>query len=306
MTRMMWFSLLSGLLAVVVGCQSTCNRRPLCGGSPAPQPAFVPPPPPVPIMAPPPGPQPIQQSGGFPVLPPGALVNPPPPVNAAPQQPAPSISQFPAAQAQAQWQPTEPRDAPPRIEANREAKPRVQLYAPETLEPEKPATPEPPLQKKPGVVGSLPAIPQFVVAKENVFAGLRPKLDGLDWLQSNGVQTVVQIRLPSTDDSSDGKQVEKRNMRYIAFEVSPTTLTKEKADEFIKLMRAGAMQSMFLYDEDGGLTGAMWYLYMRLGESLNDDAAQLRAAQMGLQNNRDGLHRDMWLAVQKLISENSR
>ena len=50
----------------------------------------------------------------------------------------------------------------------------------------------------------------------------------------------------------------------------------------------------------------MWYLHLRVGESLDDDASQLRAAPLGLQLNRAGQHREMWLAAQKLLSENSR
>ncbi len=223
-----------------------------------------------------------------------------------PQQPppAPSISKSPQANGDTQWQPADRPDAPPRVETNRDVAPRIRLYAPETIEKEKAPTEEPPVGKRPSVQGSLPPIAQFAVAKEDrIFTGLRPKLDGLDWLQTTGVKTVVQIRLPDKDDSADRQQVEKRNMRYISFEVSPATLTKEKADEFVKLIRDESKQSVFVYDEDGALAGSMWYLHFRLGEFLDDDASQLRARELGLHNNRDGLPREMWIAVQKLLSE---
>ena len=83
-------------------------------------------------------------------------------------------------------------------------------------------------------------------------------------------------------------------------------MTREKADEFIKLIREGARTSIFVYDRDGALAGSMWYLYQRFGELHDDEPAQLRARPLGLQTNRDGQHREMWLAVQKLLSENSR
>jgi protein tyrosine phosphatase (PTP) superfamily phosphohydrolase (DUF442 family) len=153
---------------------------------------------------------------------------------------------------------------------------------------------------------TIPPIKQFAEVKDKVYSGLRPaNLDALDWLQAAGVQTVIRIRLPGEDDTADRNQVEKRKMRYIAFEVSPQTLTKEKVDEYIKLVREGSKQSVFVYDEDGSLAGSMWYLYLRWGEFLDDDASQLRAGRLGLQPNRDGPHRTMWLAVQKLLSENS-
>lgn len=269
-------SMIAGLLFVQAGCRHPCERRPLLGNRHgAPKPAYVP-------VAPPIGQPPaIQPSGGFPVAPPDAKFE---------QADVPSISKTPA----------------PRPEPKEDVKPRIQLYAPEVIEKEEPTpTPEPPA-RKPAVQAALPPIAQFAVARDNVYAGLRPPLDGLDWLQDNRVATIVQIRLADEDDSVERKQVEKRNARYVGFEVSPQTLTKEKADEFIKLIRDGSKQGIFVYDADGALAGAMWYLYFRWGEFLEDDASQLRARQLGLQLDRDGQHRDMWLAVQKLVSENSR
>jgi hypothetical protein len=304
MTRAIWLMLLVGVLLVSAGCRTMCERRPLCGRNdpPPPKSIFVAPPPPAPVLQP----GPIQQSGGFPVLPPGAVANPPPGANMVQPGPAPSISKSPQERSDTQWQPGNGHDPSGHFDSSRDAPPRIQLYAPEPIDKELPRpTNEPPL-KKPSVLRSFPAIPQFAEAKENVYAGLRPSLDGLDWLQTNHVHTVVQIRLLGADDSAVRKEVESRGLRYIAFEVSPATLTKEKVDIFIKLIRDGAKQGIFVFDQDGSLAGSMWYLYMRQGEVLGDDAAQLRARQLGLSHNRDDKHREMWLAVQKLLSENSR
>jgi protein tyrosine phosphatase (PTP) superfamily phosphohydrolase (DUF442 family) len=311
MTRAIWLILLIGVLLVSAGCRGICERRPLCGRTDPPQkPVFVAPPPPAPLVPTAPIQQlptaPIQQSGGFPVLPPDAVVNPPPGANIIQPGPAPSISKAPPERGATQWQSGDGRELAPRSDSFRDAPPRVQLYAPEPINKDIPRqTNEPPL-KKPSVQRALPAIPQFAEAKENVYAGLRPSLDGLDWLQTNGVQTVVQIRVFGADDSAVRKEVESRNMRYVAFEVSPGKLTKAKVDEFIKLVRDGAKQGIFVYDHDGSLAGSMWYLYMRQGEILDDDAAQLRARQLGLSHDRTDNHREMWLAVQRLLSENNR
>jgi hypothetical protein len=317
MRRVIGLTLCAGLIAVLVGCQHPCARRPLCcGDRQATQPAFVP------VPGQPIGQPPIQPAGAFPIAPAGALGNPGPGAGAFPIAPPdpnpnpgtvpgqlgapPSISNAPPTRGETPWQPGDSPEPAQRPESNRDAKPRIQLYAPERLEKDDPQpTPEPPV-RKPGVQATLPPIPQFASAKDNVYAGLRPPLDGLDWLQENRIMTVVQIRPEGDDDSADQKQVEKRNIRYVGFEVTPQTLTKEKADEFIKLIRAGSKQGIFVYDSDGALAGAMWYLYFRWGEYLDDDASQLRARQLGLQLDRDGQHRDMWLAVQKLLSENNR
>jgi protein tyrosine phosphatase (PTP) superfamily phosphohydrolase (DUF442 family) len=313
MTRLFGLFALAGLLVASAGCTSTCERRPLCRRKD--------PPPAKPVfLAPQPLPQgaPIQQSGGFPVLPPGAVVNPPPGAKVAP-----SISNLPE-RPNTQWQPSErldpdpKKDAPPSIklyapepidkgadkDPKKDAPPSIKLYAPDPVD--KDSNKEPPPDKKPSAQGGFPAIAQFAEARKNVYAGLRPSLDGLDWLHDHGVQTIVQVRLFGEDDAADKKQVEKRGMTYVAFEVSPEALSREKADEFVKLIREQGRQGIFVYDQDGSLAGSMWYLQQRLGDFVDDEAARLNARQLGLQTDRAGQHRDMWLAARKLADENSK
>jgi hypothetical protein len=302
MMRALWILPVLGISLVAAGCCNMCNRQP-----PPPKAVVVAPGAPVVMQPPPPtfGPP----AGAFPTTPPPATFGPPggaPPPGARilqPGQQPPSITPMPGAgsssnRIETEWQATEGREPA-------QTKPSIQLYAPEAIDkPE--ATKEPPFAKKPSVQASFPSIPQFAVARDNAFAGFRPPLDGFDWLQQNGVQTVVNVRLGNTDDTADRTQVEKRKMQYVSFVVTPQTLTKEKADEFIKLIRDNAKQGIFVYDEDGSLAGSLWYLNFRWGEFLDDDAAQLRAGQLGLRPAGAGQHRDMWLAVQKLLSENNR
>ena len=298
MTRTFWLLPLVGFLLVNAGCGNLC-RRPLCGPKEsAPKNIFVPPPPPSPLVpagatfapptnfpATPPANATFGPPSGFPVVPqPGAPSAPPAITPIAPKDPI-------APRLESKWQPGE----------NGDAKPRVQLYAPESIEKE-----EPPLSRKPSVRATFPPIAQFAEVKEKIYAGLPPGKDGLDWLHSNRVGTIVNIRSPGEDDGADRKETEARGIRYIAVEVSPQNLTKEGFDGFIKLVRESSQQGVFVYDRDGSLAGSMWYLYLRWAEFLDDDAAQLRSRPLGLENTRDGQHRDMWLAVQKLLSENNR
>jgi hypothetical protein len=307
MMRNSGFWLLTGVLLVNAGC-ALCNRPP--SNPPPPRPIFVPPPPPVPVMG-----QPVPvvapaaafgQPQAFPTAPPGPgfappSITPPGPGSAPPSMPPPP-NEPPPFRTETKWQPIGERDASPR-----DVNPSIRLYAPEPLDKDKsPSTEEPPVARKPNVQGTFPPIPQFAEVKANVYAGLRPPAEGLDWLQANGVQTVVQILPPGENDALAQKQVEDRRMRYIAFEASPETLTKEKTNAFIQLIRDGAKQGIFVYDKDGSLAGGLWYLNLRWGEVLDDDAARIRAASFGLHNTTDGQYLNMWLAVQKLLSENNR
>ncbi len=92
-------------------------------------------------------------------------------------------------------------------------------------------------------------------------------------------------------------------MKYVSLDVSPRTLTKETTQTFNRAVRDIPGQPVFIYDRDGALAGGLWYLYFRTAEQCSDDVARIRAGSLGLREDRDGHHRDMWLAVQKFLND---
>jgi protein tyrosine phosphatase (PTP) superfamily phosphohydrolase (DUF442 family) len=181
--------------------------------------------------------------------------------------------------------------------------PQVHLSPPETAQP--PVATVPP---QPGVAEdrsgtpSLPVgIPQFAMAKKRVASGLRPTLDGLDWLANNGYHTALHLRAPGQDDSADRKQVEQRSLRYVSLEVSPQTLSRELIDQFNHLVTDAGTQPLFVYDKDGALAGPLWYLHFRTAEGATDEDARARARRLGLREDADET-KEMMLAVQKFLS----
>jgi hypothetical protein len=290
MSRIFLIFCVAMIVVPSVGCRHACNRPGgLCRrNEPAPvKPVFVPNPP---QPMPPPGG--VLPSGA--VLPPGAVTTPPPGAKIVP-----SISNAPPIRPDTPWLPGELRDEP-----KRDLPPSIRLYAPEPVEKPKDDK-EPPLQK-PSVERTFPPIGQFAEVQKGVYTGVRPTSAGFDWLQDYGVKTVIQIRLPSEDESADREPIEKRAMRHVVFEISPEVLTKEKADDFVKRIQEGARHGVFVYDEDGALAGSMWYLQQRFGAFLDDEPARINARSLGLQSDRAGIHRDMWLAAWKLANENNR
>jgi protein tyrosine phosphatase (PTP) superfamily phosphohydrolase (DUF442 family) len=174
-----------------------------------------------------------------------------------------------------------------------------------------PETPPPPVAAvppQPGVAedraGTPPlpvGIPQFALAKKRVASGLRPMLDGLDWLANNGYRTVLHLRPPGQDDTADRKQFEQRGIRYASLEVSPETLSRDVVDQFNHLVTDAGDQPLFVYDKDGLLAGALWYLHFRTAEGATDEDARARAARLGLRvDSQEG--KDLMLAVQKYLS----
>jgi protein tyrosine phosphatase (PTP) superfamily phosphohydrolase (DUF442 family) len=179
-----------------------------------------------------------------------------------------------------------------------ESKEKLKLYPPQTPEPDKA-----PQAKKDSLPLFPVGIPNFSPIKDQVSAGSRPSLDGLDWLKDNGYRTVLFVRAPGEDDSTDRKQVEKRGMKYLSLEVSPATLSPQVVDDFNQIVNAAKDYPLFVYDRDGSLAGGLWFLHFRGGDARADDAARIRAGSLGFREDRDDSHRSMWLAIQKLLSK---
>jgi protein tyrosine phosphatase (PTP) superfamily phosphohydrolase (DUF442 family) len=186
------------------------------------------------------------------------------------------------------------------------SRPDVRLSVPETSTAEPPRAPEPAAPTTPADPAApspaLPVgIPQFAQAKDRVASGLRPLLDGMDWLQTNGYRTVLHVRPPGEDDSSDRRLAERRGLRYLTLEVSPQTLSRALVDSFQRIVNDTTAHPLFVYDRDGMLAGGLWYLAFR-AEGATDEEARQKAARLGLKDDAAGEHQTMWLAIQKVLS----
>jgi hypothetical protein len=146
-------------------------------------------------------------------------------------------------------------------------------------------------------------IAQFAVAMDNVTAGLKPSLDGFDWLKEKGYRTVLYVHKPGADDAGDRKQAVKRGLKFVSLEVSPADLSKKVVREFSRIIQDNKGHPLFVYDKDGALAGGLWYLYFRTVLDDSDEAARLKAERLGFKEEGDGDHKAMWLAVQKYLAQ---
>ncbi len=281
------------LLGFSVGC--SCTRE-ACAPAPAGyQARFVPATLPAHPLTP-------GDAAPMPVGPPeSAFTAPPMPQATAPLQPVPSPASPPASPPPSRLTPA---PTPPASSAE-PARPEVRLTPPAntgTTDQLRPVVAE---ERSP--VPPLPVgIPQFSVVSEGLTAGLKPSLDGLDWLKAKGYRTVVFIHAPGENDSADRQVVEARGMAYRSIDVSPDTLSRAAVGEFSRLVSDPAARPLFVYDRSGPLAGALWYLHFRLSERDSDEVARVRAARLGLGDDPANGNRAMWLAIQRLLSEQSR
>lgn len=145
--------------------------------------------------------------------------------------------------------------------------------------------PDPPVSKtlKPQSPKAF-GISGFATVKEGVSTGLRPEIEGLDWLRAKGYKTVVYLRTPTDDDTTDRRQAEKRDLKFVSWEVTPEGINKAFVDDFNQLIGDTASRPVFVYSREGNFSASIWYLHLRTAEFLTHDEAKLRASQLGLTN----------------------
>ncbi len=196
--------------------------------------------------------------------------------------------------------------------------PIVRLSVPEPMpldkprdpvKPDKPQSPEPPATAKkpaPEDQGGTPSLPVGIarfaeVKPEKIACGLKPHpVDGLSWLQARGYRTVLHVRHPGETGPADRRVIEKAGLRYVSLDASAATLSKELADQFARLVNDPTNQPVFVYDQDGALTGVLWYLYFRNIENLPEDQAKTRAARLGFKEDGSDEARALWAAVKRI------
>ena len=265
-------------MIAIQGCQHAC-RQP-CAAAP---PAAV-----AGVFAAPAAPQAVPQAPGAPVPVPAAIRGYEPPL-ATPAPPS--------------WRPSADggiRLAPPEDTLSGPTQAGARLQVPDL-------SPPPPRPSNLGEEGAptplLPAgIPQFAIAKDQIAVGLKPMLDGIDWLSQNGYRTVLHLRQPGEDDAAERKLFEMRGFKFLSLELSPQTLSRASVDEFNRIVGERANLPLFIYDTSGVLTGSLWYLHFREAMRLSDEDARTRATRLGLKETPNGLQREMWLAIQNFLA----
>ena len=164
-----------------------------------------------------------------------------------------------------------PADAPPGWTL---VPPPIPALPPATAAPAVPATTayRPPADPV-GVSG-------FVRVSATAAAGRKPTLDGFDALRRAGYKTAVYAHAPGDDPSAARRVATDRGLAFVPVAVSADTL-QMAYDEFARLLADPAAGPVFVFDDTGSRGGALWYLHFRKAESLNADAARVRAKPLG-------------------------
>jgi hypothetical protein len=169
--------------------------------------------------------------------------------------------------------------------------------APAIKEERRPAAPSPPQRDPP-----LPIdLPGFAIARPGVASGLKPFPDGIAWLKRNGYRAVLHLRQPGEDNAAAKRLFESRGIRYLSLVASPARLDAKLLEQFNAAVTDKRNQPLFVFDRDGSMAGALWYLHHRVHLKLDDDKARAEAVRLGLRLDDDPEHRAALLAVQALL-----
>lgn len=322
MRRHLFLSAVLASAAAAWGCQNTCSCYRPCALPPSVDRCDQ-----YPVLGVLP-PHPLTPQGAVPVpMTPPASVSAaaPPPPAAVPAPPTAVLAPPPAAQAdvrsQESWYPASPEgvrlkpstSAPAPTSPGTADPPTAHLFAPSTPEPpladagKAAQAPKPATSSDTGITPPLPVgIAGFAQVRDGVTSGRKPVLDGIDWLKAKGYRTVLHLKAPMETDSPDRAVIERHGLTYLSLDVSPETLSQRTVDAFNRIVDDPANQPVFVYDRDGALAGALWYLHFRTVEHQTDEVARLRAARLGLSENPTPAQQPLWLAIQKILSQPAR
>jgi len=230
-----------------------------------------------------------------------------PPVT--PRESGPRIAPPDVPEARFRIDPSFPPSSPPRTSPPRNGKPELML--PEAPPPG--VGTELPVERRSSNKGFLEAPLQpgdtnglsgytTVPSYDRVANGRRPTIDGFDALKANGFRTVVYLHAPSANVSAARDVAEKRGLRFVPIAVAPATL-RTALDEFTAIVADQAARPVYVADEDGVRSGALWYLVFRTTDVLGDDAARLRATPLGLTEATTEEQKQFWLAIQNVLAK---
>ncbi len=156
--------------------------------------------------------------------------------------------------------------------------------------------------KLPAAERAPTGLPGYAVVRDRIATGRKPTIEGFDALRGTGCKTVVYLHPVGRDVSATKDLAEKKGLAFVSIPVDPSGL-KSASGTFAEAVGDAGQQPMYVFDDDGVRTGTLWYLYFRTVDSLGDDAAQVKAAALGLRDATGDEKTNFWLAVQEILSK---
>ncbi|MFO0823076.1 MAG: hypothetical protein U0792_08140 [Gemmataceae bacterium] len=124
-------------------------------------------------------------------------------------------------------------------------------------------------------------------------------MDGFESLKRSGYRTVVYLHSAGADVSAAKDVAEARGLKFVGLETTPEKLP-DNVTAFNSLVAEKANRPIYVFDDDGVRTGALWYVHFRTADAMNDDAARVRARPLGFASQSDEA-KAFGLAIQRYL-----
>lgn len=143
-------------------------------------------------------------------------------------------------------------------------------------------------------------LPGFTRVKDGVATGRKPALDGFDSLKRQGYRKLVYLHAAGADTSALRDVTEKRGLVFVGVVTTPESLPTalESLNAAVANRSAG---SVYVADDTGLRTGAVWYLHFRTVDLLSHEVARIRARVIGLTEEGDEA-KAFWVAIQQYLA----
>lgn len=124
-------------------------------------------------------------------------------------------------------------------------------------------------------------IANFSVVFDSLACGLRPDLDGLEWLRQNRYRSLLHVHHPNTESNADRRLIERKQFAYHEITIDPSRFEMRSVEDFNRLVNDPKPRPMFVYDRDGALLGPLWYAHFRTVAQLSHNEARERTLRLG-------------------------
>ena len=121
---------------------------------------------------------------------------------------------------------------------------------------------------------------QLVKGKSNVASGVKPTLDGYEWLAKSGYKTVVYAHEPKADVTAVKAVCEAAGLKFVGIPTGPATIPDATA-AFDAAVQAKD-GPVYVCDDSGLRAGTLWYAHFRKVDLTNPDTAKVRANGLGM------------------------
>lgn len=127
-------------------------------------------------------------------------------------------------------------------------------------------------------------VPNMMEAREQIYTGGQPTMEGLRRLASFGIRTVVNLRPHDESGARDETpEATALGMKYINVPLTRGSFTMQKIEDIRCLMKDKQNYPLFIHCGSGNRAGGTWFVYRALYEHASIQQGLLEGRALGME-----------------------